>query len=466
MFRRIGTGSQPGNQAQGLIPLCFVLGVLLVTQWMGAGTALAQTSAIGGQVWLDRDGDGLTTGEPGIVGVTVQLYDNADTFLADVVTASDGTYLFNNLAAGTFIVRLDLATLPADTFATYESDGFIDDEIWVDVVADGSELGIDWGFQGSGSISGLVFDDLNADGIVDQGENGLGGATLTLTNLTYGFTFTTTSLGDGGYYLGGFPALSYTLSIDPASLPGFNAVSEPDGVIDHQVVVDLAGIGYLTGQHFGFNGNGVIEGRIFLDFEPINQIDPFDIGFVGVSIALFDDQDVQLGTADTVANGDYRFDNLTPGTYKVWVLSNTLPFGLLHTYDPNGFLDRQETVTVSGGEVISDIDFGFAGNIDVNSAVIYDVNGDGFYDNEDSGLAGVTVTLTDLQSSETSQMTTGSSGGFLWGRPLSGFVPPRSRPVHRTGGTEPGLGPRRHAGSPDGAHHRVRRRHLRRQLLL
>ena len=33
----------------------------------------AQTAAIGGQVWLDRDEDQTAVGEPGIVAVTVEL---------------------------------------------------------------------------------------------------------------------------------------------------------------------------------------------------------------------------------------------------------------------------------------------------------------------------------------------------------------------------------------------------------
>lgn len=80
------------------------------------------TLALGDQVWLDTDNDGLfepQNGETGIDGVGLNLYldDNGDglptldEFLATTTTATSsgfaGLYRFNNLAPGTYIVVVD-----------------------------------------------------------------------------------------------------------------------------------------------------------------------------------------------------------------------------------------------------------------------------------------------------------------------------------------------------------------------
>jgi hypothetical protein len=58
-------------------------------------------------VWEDLNGDGLqTAGEPGILGVTVRLFQGA-TEVAATVTDGSGRYLFAGLAAGTYRVRFE-----------------------------------------------------------------------------------------------------------------------------------------------------------------------------------------------------------------------------------------------------------------------------------------------------------------------------------------------------------------------
>ncbi len=64
------------------------------------------SSAIGDYVWRDSDGDGIQEGsEPGVGGVTVQLRDCNGILLATTTTSGSGSYLFDNLAAGNYLVR-------------------------------------------------------------------------------------------------------------------------------------------------------------------------------------------------------------------------------------------------------------------------------------------------------------------------------------------------------------------------
>lgn len=62
----------------------------------------------------------------------------------------------------------------------------------------------------------------------------------------------------------------------------------------------------------------------------------------------------------TADNGLYLFDQLLPGDYTVSVALDTLPPGLEATYDLDGNLDSIATVSLSAGQHIEVVDFGYA----------------------------------------------------------------------------------------------------------
>ena len=79
------------------------------------------TFSVGNYIWSDQDFDGTQDpGEPGIGGVTVYLYEDADgdgvpdssTPVATVVTNSSGFYGFADVPAGNYVIQIDLNTLP------------------------------------------------------------------------------------------------------------------------------------------------------------------------------------------------------------------------------------------------------------------------------------------------------------------------------------------------------------------
>lgn len=77
-----------------------------------------QTASIGETVWLDTNKDGLLdSGESGVAGVTVELLNGAGTsVLATTTTNASGNYLFSNLLAGTYEVKVLAPT--GDGFTT------------------------------------------------------------------------------------------------------------------------------------------------------------------------------------------------------------------------------------------------------------------------------------------------------------------------------------------------------------
>ena len=80
----------------------------------------ATTASIGDTIFDDLDGDGVPdVGEPGLQGVTVELFDGVVT--TTVVTGPNGDYVFDGLTPGDYSVSVDPTTLPSGAFPTTTS---------------------------------------------------------------------------------------------------------------------------------------------------------------------------------------------------------------------------------------------------------------------------------------------------------------------------------------------------------
>ncbi len=83
-----------------------------------------RTSEVSGRVWNDVNADGLLNSEPGLGGVTVELFDSTlGTVVATDTTTVSGAYSLPNQVRGPFEVRVDGATLPAGVTQTFDPDG-------------------------------------------------------------------------------------------------------------------------------------------------------------------------------------------------------------------------------------------------------------------------------------------------------------------------------------------------------
>ena len=100
------------------------------------------------------------------------------------------------------------------------------------------------------------------------------------------------------------------------------------------------------------------------------MIDPGEPLLSGVVVtATGAGPDGRLGTADdivrvaTTVNGGYRFESIPVGTYRIAIEPATLPPGVeIATFDLDGVLDGQTTVTVRAGETTTAVDFGQVGS--------------------------------------------------------------------------------------------------------
>jgi hypothetical protein len=150
-------------------------------------------SAIGDKVFNDLDKDGIQdNNEPGVPGVVVKLYDCDDNFITQMNTNSNGEYLFDNLTPGDYYVEF---TLPSgfgfspkdqgnDDAKDSDADVTTGKTICTTLAPEETDLTWDAGiYELKSAIGDKVFNDLDKDGIQDNGEPGVPDVTVKLYRL-------------------------------------------------------------------------------------------------------------------------------------------------------------------------------------------------------------------------------------------------------------------------------------------
>jgi uncharacterized repeat protein (TIGR01451 family) len=224
---------------------------------------------IGNLVWNDVNKDGIASnGEAGIPSVRVELYDKDGMFLDFTTTDSSGHYLFTNLIAGDYEVRIPKAQTVLDGYFTspideasanldgdnndngtlagmyftagnlsvgdnnfnteptnekLRADVATDDDLGVGIIVDNhGNLSVDFGFyQPKFSIGNEVWFDKNDNGIRDASESNVpNGVKLTLLDST-GAPIANTTTTNGLYLFSGLLAGMYSVELDASNfIPG------------------------------------------------------------------------------------------------------------------------------------------------------------------------------------------------------------------------------------------------------
>ena len=369
-------------------------------------------------------------GEVGIANVPISLT-GTDLFgnPVNLSTSSDasGNWRFDNLLApnGAGYTVTEGAIPPAsgrfadgrETAGSAGGSVAVNDQISGIVLAAGSQAtGYLFGELGLAPISGTVYIDLNRNGSLDPSptDGRIPGVTLTLVlgpNCSGTVVASTTTDASGNYSFSGAAAgLTYTIcQTQPAGYlngsenPGSNGSS---GTANAITVSNLPVAG-SAGNHFGeIASNSVIAGRVWLDTSNDGVIDAAEAGIAGVVIELtgtdIAGNPVSRSTS-TDASGNYRFEGLAPGSYVL--REPTQPAGTLNGRTVAGKAGEAVTapgiapsaitaITLGLSETSSGHNFGEIPPASVSGQVYADNNNNGSRDGVETGLAGVTLTLT------------------------------------------------------------------------
>ena len=289
-------------------------------------------------------------------------------------------------------------------------------------------------------IRNVLFNDYDADGIVDEGEPGLEDITIVLYNATDDTIVATTvtdengmyefvELASGCYYAQVFNRTYYFSPV----VEGGNQVTanegSPNGNTPTVCVSDGRVIDYWI---VGLFEPVTVGNRVWLDYDADGVHDEDEPGLENITVILLDASGNPIDQQVSGPEGFYLFTGLPPGTYSVefvvpenYVFSPPSPLSdAMDRSDPNAGdfasdIDGQgmtPPVELESGSVDLSLDAGLYEPVNIGGTIFLDSNADGIRDPEDvDGVEGVTMVLYDsVAGTSLDEAVTSSDGSYLF----------------------------------------------------
>ncbi len=393
-------------------------------------------ASVAGKVWADTNGDCVyqpATDIP-LAGVQIDLLDSQGHFIRSTTTNAQGQYEFDDLAPGTYGV---FEHQPAGYFQGMDMVGSVGGlnsaTDTITQVALGSDVhGVNYDFceELPASLSGKVWADTNGDCVYQpQTDIPLSGVQIDLLDSEGHTVATTTTNAQGQYKFENLAPGTYSVfEHQPAGyFEGMDMVGTVAGEIDGT----HGGTDLLSHITLGSGANGInydfceelpasLSGKVWADPQGDCVFGPQDIPLAGVQIDLLNAQGQVVATTTTNAQGQYKFDNLAPGTYGVF------------EHQPTGYFEGMDLLGTVGGVIVgahggtdllnqialgsgaNGVEYDFCEELpaSLSGKVWNDTNGDCIYQPTDLPLSGVQIDLLNSQGQVVATTTTDVSGNY------------------------------------------------------
>ena len=417
-----------------------------------------ELGSIAGTYFCDENDNSVQdSGEAVLAGQTVWLIKAGSGVIASTTTDANGNYIFEDLEAGNYTVRFDGNNIGDKEFV--EGNVGNDDTIDSDVVNVGGagngntgtitlgqgenvtdvDAGVEVVDTGDAQISGRITFDADDDDTENAAgggfDAGFGGKTVELLNEAGDVIATTTTAANGSYSFTGLDAGTYSVNFpDTMGLTiadkdvgaegedsDANANGQTDpievGIGDNIPNIDLS---------LQDPADASLGGRIFMDSDDDSQDNGNgnEAPAPGVTVRLLDADGNELATTTTDANGEYLFENLKAGDYKVdfptevdgKVLVDQNIGDDLSDSDADQGTGETGVVSVGISEDVRDVDAGVEdpGTAAINGRLFMDSDDDS-QDNGEMGVSGVEVELLDDDGNVVATTTTDANGDYTFG---------------------------------------------------
>ncbi len=371
--------------------------------------------SVTGYVWYDTDNDGrrqIDSVPLADIPVTLRILSGPDSGnVQEVITDESGRYRFDAVMPGTFVLS---AALPEKMAFTQNRNGqkrvsiiSQTDDNTGDSATMTMESGlnlqdVDIGAVEIGSIEGSAWTDTVYDGVQGSGDNPLAGVTVTLLDsVTGGVVRQTRTDEDGHYRLERLRTGDYRLRFDlPESMiftkNGNSVIPMLDSSTGETDSFHLDMGGTLSGFDVGAIIPAVIDGMV--------ADEDSGSGCSGIMVSLMDGGTAGK-TTETNSKGQYHFDTVRPGRYRLrfsidekHLFALTIPLNLT---DADAREGETDAVDLPMGEHILVDPILLVRCSEIDGRAWLDVNVDGHMDTGEKTLSGVRLTLVEADSKKT-----------------------------------------------------------------
>jgi protocatechuate 3,4-dioxygenase beta subunit len=423
-----------------------------------------EQAILGGLVFNDQAGDGvLRNNDQRIPGIPVSLFDENGNFQQSTETDADGSYRFLNIIPGNYYVQFDIEDDQFFTTANVGTDELFDSDV-IDasgrtdlITLESGDViqGVNAGIVSTlGCVSGVLWNDSNRDGILDNADASIAGGNTSNLRLTEEgrigdavvnlFTeddvLVSTALTDteGQYeFCDLAPGNYYVQFILPTDFVFSPPNQGTDETLDSEVIDPINGstdiITVISGVSIdnvnagAFLQNTIVGGTVWLDENLNGILDDNENGISNIVINLRDENNTIVLTTQSNLDGDYRFTDPNPGSYFLQIVfADSLqltesrvgndPSVYSHFDQATRFTDQ---IDVTEGSFIDIANAGLVESqsgfrsVNVSGLVWLDENRNGLLDNIERGVSNVSVEVIRPDETIAESVTTGPDGNYM-----------------------------------------------------
>lgn len=403
---------------------------------MGVGGV--KTGSLSGKIWNDENSNGQwDAGETGLPAASVSLTSVTEGFSRSTSVDADGSYAFRNMQPGEYVLSVALpegmifTSGEGSMLNAIASQGQLNVSIQLEANTEVGNIGA----MEAAAMSFSLYEDVNFNGVMDEGEPLLQGADVTVSQRGSVVAAAQTSFAD---------ALEINTIRDGAaqitcSLPagyifaasgddGLFAVSQASSSAQTEITIP-------HGEHAYYQAGAVraaaVTGMLFEDPDNTGLYQEGCAPLSGMTVQAVDEQGSVAAQTVTGADGVYTLYPLLPGAYTVrFLLSDPYvasAYALDHGQEHNQIVaqtpeyGQTAAYPILPGQVLSSVNGGVFRAGVVEGYVYLNPNHDSLATNE-GGMEGVTATLLDEYGAPVSDYTygvTGADGHFL----IKGVLP-------------------------------------------
>lgn len=404
--------------------------------------ALAEDAALEVHIYHDRNSNGARNlYDPGVEGTVVDLIpEGSDTPIASVTTDKEAQPVFSGIPAGRYYLRI---TAPVDMgFSKTGQEGKNTSRNIMDYSLErvqnspvltlngGEQTTVAVGLTQLAGVSGIAWNDLNGDGIMQEDEPGQPGVSINLTGVNNGLVYELVTDETGVYYIGQVKPGNYKMTITTPEGTMFTKYSKTGGANRSFITTEgkntdsrsfkLDAGDLLDERHIGVIGDGAVCVQCFLDANYNGLLDPGEAPLAGVKVEVVKSNGKTVANVVSDAEGKALAGSLRGGSFS---LTAVIPEGYTFTkeaeggnlfYSANG--RRKDTVknisVATGGDTV--IMLGAVEPAFISGTAYLDDNFSGAKEANEKTVSGLLITLMDESGKELATARTNAKGVYTF----------------------------------------------------